>query len=457
MSNTKPTGAPRASLKMEKTSVPGVFKRGTKYVITYRDRTGRQRKESFRTLTEAKKAKTARTASVDDGSYQPTTNLLLHEHAPAWLAAYRGKSGRGFRENTRSDYADLLDHYALTFFGPKTKLTDITPKAMADFVRWLDNPEAQGQARADRKRLAREEKARAEGRPVQRTPITATPTTLSPATIARACVPLRSLLRQATQEGLLRHNPAAGLELPGAGEQPDAEYIEGQDPDDEGGDVKVFTHEQLACVLAVVHPRHRLFFELLACTGLRISEAIALEWRHLKLDGDEPVVQVRRAIVRGKLGAPKSRYGKRDVAIPLPIVYKLREVKTDRKAGPGDIVFPSARDTPLHPGNLRRRILKPACEEAGAGWAAFHTFRHTFASMQVAQGCNIVQLSRVLGHHSPAFTLSKYTHLFPGGGAPALDVLAVLAGGQQIGNGPKRSEAISDPFAQGVEPMLIGG
>ena len=54
---------------------------------------------------------------------------------------------------------------------------------------------------------------------------------------------------------------------------------------------------------------------LLASTGLRISEAIALRWCDLDLDLSPPRLQVRRAIVRGIAGAPKSYYGAR--AIPL--------------------------------------------------------------------------------------------------------------------------------------------
>jgi hypothetical protein len=43
--------------------------------------------------------------------------------------------------------------------------------------------------------------------------------------------------------------------------------------------------------------------------------------------------------------------------------------------------------------------------------------------MHLSNGTNIVQLSRVLGHHSPAFTLSRYTHLLPGEAVPALECL----------------------------------
>lgn len=65
-------------------------------------------------------------------------------------------------------------------------------------------------------------------------------------------------------------------------------------------------------------------------------------------------------------------------------------------------------------------------EEAGAPWAAFHTFRHTFASLQLAGGVNVVQLSRALGHHSASFTLDTCVHLLDGEEAPALDLAAVL-------------------------------
>jgi integrase len=66
------------------------------------------------------------------------------------------------------------------------------------------------------------------------------------------------------------------------------------------------------------------------------------------------------------------------------------------------------------PGNVRRRVLRPAAEEAGAPWVGFHTFRHTCASLLFAEGRNAVQVQRWLGHHSPAFTLATYVHLLDG-------------------------------------------
>jgi len=56
--------------KMEKTKTPGIFKRGSRYVVTFRDAAGGQRRESARTLDDARRLKAARTTAVATGEYQ---------------------------------------------------------------------------------------------------------------------------------------------------------------------------------------------------------------------------------------------------------------------------------------------------------------------------------------------------------------------------------------------------
>jgi integrase len=90
------------------------------------------------------------------------------------------------------------------------------------------------------------------------------------------------------------------------------------------------------------------------------------------------------------------------------------------------LVFTNRAGNVLEYGNLLRRHLKPIVEEVNAPWAGFHTFRHTFASLHLSRGTNLLQLSRALGHHSAAFTLSRYTHLLPGDEAPAIDLDPLL-------------------------------
>jgi integrase len=189
------------------------------------------------------------------------------------------------------------------------------------------------------------------------------------------------------------------------------------------GRARALTREQLAAFLLVVDPRWRVLFELLAATGLRISEAVALRWRDLTLDGSHPAVRVRRARVRGTYGPPKSRHGLRDVPLPFGVVRALRARQAAAEHHEGDdLVFGSLAGTPMLPENLHRRVLKPAAEEAGVSWTGFHSFRHACASMLIAEGRNIVQVSRWLGHHSPSFTLDVYAHLMDEGVGEPLEL-----------------------------------
>jgi integrase len=359
--------------KMEKTKTPGIFKRGGRYVFSYRVN-GRQRWDSCRTLDEARRAKAARTTDIGRGEFDQRSRITLREYALDWIDRYQGRGRRGFRDSTRDDYKRILKQYVFKYFPERTRLTEITPSDIAGYIAWLCDPDKQEQALSDK-------------------------------SIRNYLGPLSACMASAVREGLIRHNPTRDADLP---HRPTAEDIENED-------TRAMTAEQLATLLAVIPTRHHLFFRLLAATGLRISEAIALQWRHLDLDGPSPHVKVRRGVVRGTLGPPKSRYSRRDVPLDAELAQALRKHHEETKwAGDEDLVFPASNGAYLHVSNLRRRVLKPAREKAHLEWVGFHTFRHTCASLLFANGRNAVQVQRWLGHHSAAFTLSRYVHLLDG-------------------------------------------
>lgn len=100
---------------MVKTRTPGVYKRGSRYVVVYYVE-GRQRKESARTLEDARALKTKREAAVDSGEFHGRSRATLHEYACEWVERYQGRGRRGFREGTRDDYRRILNQYALKHF-----------------------------------------------------------------------------------------------------------------------------------------------------------------------------------------------------------------------------------------------------------------------------------------------------------------------------------------------------
>jgi integrase len=80
-------------------------------------------------------------------------------------------------------------------------------------------------------------------------------------------------------------------------------------------------------------------------------------------------------------------------------------------------VFATRNGTPLNQRNVQRSALSRAACAAGldqdGSRLRFHDLRHTFAShMIVDLNLDVVQVSRILGHASPATTLEIYAHLF---------------------------------------------
>lgn len=127
--------------------------------------------------------------------------------------------------------------------------------------------------------------------------------------------PLRASLTTAVREGLIRSNPARDVDPP---HRPTAE-------DTEGDEAKAMSRDELAQMLAVVPEQWHLFFWFLAATGVRISEAVAMQRRHVALDAPLPHVKVRRALVKGRMGPPKSRYGRRDIPLDRLLATALHE------------------------------------------------------------------------------------------------------------------------------------
>lgn len=87
-----------------------------------------------------------------------------------------------------------------------------------------------------------------------------------------------------------------------------------------------------------------------------------------------------------------------------------------------ELFFVGAQGAILRPGNLRYRVMIPAAERAGVPWARCHTLRHTCAALLIDAGASPLRLQRWMGHHSAAFTLDNYGHLFDDGLGPSLDL-----------------------------------
>jgi integrase len=118
-------------------------------------------------------------------------------------------------------------------------------------------------------------------------------------------------------------------------------------------------------LLDEIPAKWRPLFELLAATGLRISEAIGLRWSDLVLDVPAPHLRVRRAIVKGAIVAPKSRHGARLIPLTPELAATLRAHRP-RNGVDDAFVFPGRDGAASDQGSLRRRVLVAAAEARAA-------------------------------------------------------------------------------------------
>jgi integrase len=158
-------------------------------------------------------------------------------------------------------------------------------------------------------------------------------------------------------------------------------------------------------------------------TGMRLGEVLALRWG--RVDLDRKVIEVREALEPTKAGirfkAPKSKAGRRDIALPNILVDALREHRKERlelqiKIGAGRLpddalLFANLEGAPLQPSNVSSDWGDLA-GRIGVPDVTFHGLRHTHASQLIASGVDIVTVSKRLGHAKPSVTLAIYAHMF---------------------------------------------
>jgi len=176
-------------------------------------------------------------------------------------------------------------------------------------------------------------------------------------------------------------------------------------------------------VLAVIQTMrepHRTACLLLACSGLRLGELLALQWKHLDLAAGTVTVATARSQVGGAHTSPKSRAALRTVPLPAPLVAQLAAIRTARQARATDYVCATKTKAQRDPERLPvtddatlRRNFRVACCAAGVEGFRLHDLRHVFASLVLASGASLVRLKVLLGHSSVAFTLSQYGELLP--------------------------------------------
>jgi len=179
-------------------------------------------------------------------------------------------------------------------------------------------------------------------------------------------------------------------------------------PEPKRVDVQTFSLDELELAAAELSPTFRAIPVFAALTGLRPCEWMALE--RADVHHQAGVVTIRRAVVEGVV----KPYGKTDRslrAVPLPAraAQALDEHPTRLDTR---VLFPGPRGGPLALSPWRHREWNPALRAAGLEHRTVYAFRHTYASLSIAAGVSLFELSRLMGT-SPAMLDKTYGHMHP--------------------------------------------
>ena len=214
-------------------------------------------------------------------------------------------------------------------------------------------------------------------------------------------------------------------------------------------------------------------------TGMRIGEALALQWKHV--DFQKRTITIQQSLTRelefdreGRtqktataLGVTKTRCSRRVLKVPDLVLQRLREwmrYVSKRKGGLEvlvleGIVFVSTRTMGLRTYSGFRASFRHFLERNGLGDQRLnlHRFRHTYASMLLEQEVNPKVAQKLLGHRDVSTTLGVYTHVVP---EVCEEVTAVMnAASEQLMAGtyaPKQSRERVLAQLRQLDPLLTG-
>ena len=331
---------------------------GTSWQASWKKPDGKRGFKDFSTKAEARDFETKMKADVFRGDY---ANPVSGKTKVATVYLDLSKTFGNRKPKTKDDYESLWKNMVEPTWGDRS-ISSIT---RSDFKTWVN-----------------------EGKSL-------TGNQVSPSRIRKAAVLLNLVLEHAVDMGLLSRNPIGktrGL-LPKSGQKKERRALE--------------ISELLK--LAEHCGGYRLMILVAGFLGLRWAELIALTPEDF--DFKEKVIRVNKSLTESNGGitsvTTKSGHS-RDLPIPDFLANELKPLVISTPFGTS--VFRSAKGGNLRKSNFSRRVFQPAVKLAELSDVTFHELRHTAISQQISGGADVVSVSKVAGHSSPATTLRIYAH-----------------------------------------------
>ncbi len=254
------------------------------------------------------------------------------------------------------------------------------------------------------------------------------------------------MFKHAVRWGYLRESPALYVEKPRADRK----------------EMDFLVPEEIRSLLEHVRPQFHALFLSAVLTGMRRGELLGLQWGDIDWNGDQ--IYIRRSLYfeahrkgkekRWRFITPKSKNSIRAINMSPTLALALKKYRLAHAAGSFDLVFSHVDGRPREPGNLVKREYLPALRRAGLRRITFHSLRHSFTALLIAQGENIKYIQSQLGHASVQTTLDRYGHLLPATHKDAAKRLDATLFGNSVSK-PLANDSVVGVTHKGESPEVI--
>ena len=193
-------------------------------------------------------------------------------------------------------------------------------------------------------------------------------------------------------------------------------------------DLKYYTREELITLFKYLEKDATnewfTFFRLLAYTGIRKGECLALTWNDI--DFKNNTLTVNKTISVGLnnkqiIQDPKSFNSFRTISIDTKTMTILKKWKTEQASmllkfghnsmNKNQLLFSTASRNKMYTLSKPRTILKKVCDKNNFKFIHIHGFRHTHASLLFESGVTMESVKERLGHSDIQTTVNIYTHI----------------------------------------------
>ena len=234
---------------------------------------------------------------------------------------------------------------------------------------------------------------------------------LSPKTILEHHRVISTILAQAVKEQLILFNTAERATPP---KMPKHE-------------MDAFEVEEVRAILEALETeplKWQVCVQLLIATGARRGEVMGLRWEHVDWV-ENKLYTPQSGVISTTLKTGENRY----VSVSPSVMALLKRWRAEQAAGfmklgitPSGYVLTAENGGPMHPDSPTDWLSKFS-KRHGLPPIHPHKFRHTQASLLIAQGVDILTVSKRLGHAKVSTTLDIYSHVLAKSDEKASDTL----------------------------------